>query len=691
MARLHPANLDGLTPTRGEEQVFAHLKRMLAPDAEHWVWYEPLVAGKRGRRTPDFVILGPAHGVVVLEVKDWSEPSVVRGDAADVWVRDGEGERRETHPEKQAREASYAVRDALSRVPQLKHEAGEHEGQLVLPVNYGVAFPHMTRRDVARLAKRGVPIHPDKCLTREDLERQDDEGARRLLAGLKRLCDVCFPFELDDALRNRVRTTIEPQTHFFDLREETVGDAAHAEVSVASTPVTRVPLPEFAGFFLDDKQERMARLLASPRTLVYGPAGSGKTIFLVARAHYWLDQKPDARVLFTCYNSSLASHLRSVFAVKGIAPDGERLTVRHYHELCGAILGMADIHERSPEFYATLEPKVLQEMARREDTPVFDCILVDEGQDFTRRMMEVLVRLSAEGGEITVVCDPAQDIYGRWSVDNLAPMRDHATEHLVDCYRNTAPIFALALAVLSETTREAMGLNRLGLTRPEDMKRFGPPPELLPLEGLDDLITLIHGITQEFDARGTSLGDLAILYPDRKAIPNFAGRLKHSRWQSAADPRFVRATEDVVEDPADAAFGTLMPDTERDLGVEPEPAHFADALERELRGRGIPVEWVTRDFASKAAYDISRARLTLSTVHSAKGMDFHTVILLGAESLAVKAGRDRDRAAALLFTGATRARERLVIPYFVDRGWVPELRERLREIAEDPHLRGERG
>ncbi len=464
MARLHPANLDGLTPTRGEEQVFAHLKRMLAPDDEHWVWYEPLVAGKRGRRTPDFVILGPAHGVVVLEVKDWSAPSVVRGESTDIWVREGENERRETHPEKQAREASYAVRDALSRVPQLKHETGEHEGQLVLPVNYGVAFPHMTRRDVARLAKRGVPIHPDKCLTREDLERQDEEGTRRLLAGLKRLCDVCFPFELDDALRNRVRTAIEPQTHFFDLREEGAGDAEHAAAvgaaraglipdttGAAETPptggaqVTRVPLPEFAGFFLDDKQERMARQLASPRTLVYGPAGSGKTIFLVARAHYWLDQKPDARVLFTCYNASLASHLRSVFAVKGIAPDGERLTVRHYHELCGAILGMADIHERSPEFYATLEPKVLQELVRREDTPVFDCILVDEGQDFTRRMMEVLVRLSAEGGEITVVCDPAQDIYGRWSVDNLAPMRDHATEHLVDCYRNTAPIFALAL------------------------------------------------------------------------------------------------------------------------------------------------------------------------------------------------------------------------------------------------------
>ena len=682
MAHLFPESLDGLTPTRGEEIVFAHLKRTLTPDGAHWAWYEPLVAGRQSRRRPDFVILGPEYGVVVLEVKDWSAASVLRGDAADVWLRAGEGERRETHPEKQAREASFVVRDALARVPQLQHASGEFAGRLVFPVNYGVALPHVSRRELERLVARGVPFHPDKCLTREDLERQDEEGTRRLKAGLKRLCDICFSFALDDALRNRVRAAIEPQTHFFDLREEEPAAAAGA------TQVTRVPLPEFAGFFLDAKQERIARQLASPRTLVYGPAGSGKTIFLVARAHYWLDQKPDARVLFTCYNASLASHLRSVFAVKGIVPDGERLTVRHYHDLCGAILGMEDIHERRPEFYTALEPKVLQEMARRDDIPVFDCILVDEGQDFTRRMMEVLVRLSAEGGEITVVCDPAQDIYGRWSVDNLAPLRAHETEHLVDCYRNTAPIFALALAVLSGETREAMGLERLGLTRPEDMRRFGPLPELVPLEGRDDLVALIHGVVREFDGSGRSLGDLAILYPDRHAIPNFAGRLAHSRWASAADPRFLQAPEEEPGDPADAGFGTLMPDTERDQGAEPEPAHFADALERELRGRGIPVEWVTRDFASKAAYDISRARLTLSTVHSAKGMDFHTVILLGAESLGVRQGRDRDRAAALLFTGATRARERLVIPYFTDRGWVSELRERLREIAEDPHLRG---
>ena len=122
---------------------------------------------------------------------------------------------------------------------------------------------------------------------------------------------------------------------------------------------------------------------------------------------------------------------------RGIPPDGERLTVRHYHDVCSMILGMDNIHERSADFYAGLEPKVLQELLNREDLTGYDLILVDEGQDFTRRMIEVLVRLSASGGEITVVSDPAQDIYGRWSEDTLAPLGQPAVERLVDCYQGS--------------------------------------------------------------------------------------------------------------------------------------------------------------------------------------------------------------------------------------------------------------
>ena len=453
----------------------------------------------------------------------------------------------------------------------------------------------------------------------------------------------------------------QERIHFWDLREPPVSGGRPG-----------------SGFWLDRKQERMARELASPRTVVIGPAGSGKTVFLVARAEYWLDRHPQARVLFTCYNASLAAYLRKLFSARGFAADDGRLTVRHYHDLCGRFLGLSDIHEQSPDFYAALEPRLLRELMDREDLEVYDCILVDEGQDFTRRMIEVLVRWNAPGGEITLVCDPAQDVYGRWHRDNAGPLRDPAFEHLVDCYRNTAPIFALAMDVLTPQTRREWGLARLEMTRPEDLDRQGPAPSLERFSSLDELADRIVSVAREFGELGLPLSDLAVLYTDRRAILDFDTLLLASEWEAAGDPRFsdVAVDEELIAE-RDVVSGTLHFASDRDDVPVLARAHFAEALERELKKRGLPAEWVSRDFASKSSFDVSRARLSISTIHSAKGMDFHTVILIGAESLPVRAGRSREKAEALLFTGITRARERLILPYFQDIGWVPELRQRL--------------
>jgi superfamily I DNA/RNA helicase len=581
----------------------------------------------------------------------------------------GDGETiRKPHPEHQAREIAFAVRDRLeTRLP-----ASEDAP----PVGWGVVFTGMSRRDLDELKRRGVPFRSEAVVSLDDIEGAE-AGKTPLLQTLRRLREAPFRGELEPRTRERMRAVIEPQLHFQDLRDDTLAPGPSAAPPRKPAVDTEEKLP---GFWLDRKQERMARELASPQTLIYGPAGSGKTVFLVARAQYWLDQKPDARVLFTCYNASLASHLRRLFSRRNMLADGKRLTVLHYHDLCGTLLGVDDIHERSPEFYASLEPKVLQTLGRDDTTAGFDLILVDEGQDFTRRMVEVLARLVMGGGEITIVCDPAQDIYGRWDIGNLAPLGRHDVEQLVDCYRNTAPIFALALSVLSPEVRAAMGLSRLELTRPEDLDHEGPVPELRELAGLEDLMALTGDVAAGLENEGVPLSQLALLYPDRRAIPGFGELLRAAGWRAARDLRFQ--SEPPEEEPREPAMGTLHPQSDRDDVPVSDRPHFAQVLEQELCARGMPAEWMARDFASKAAYDITKPRLTLSTVHSAKGMDFHTVILLGSESLTVKPGRDGNRAASLLFTGITRARERLVMPYFADEGWVPEIRSRLGEIEE---------
>ena len=61
------------TATAGERKVFAALREHLPED--YLVYYDIRI----GDRYPDFTVIGPDLGVVVLEVKDWRLKSIVGG------------------------------------------------------------------------------------------------------------------------------------------------------------------------------------------------------------------------------------------------------------------------------------------------------------------------------------------------------------------------------------------------------------------------------------------------------------------------------------------------------------------------------------------------------------------------------------------------------------------------------------
>jgi hypothetical protein len=67
MAIMMPAFLpSNPRPTQGEVTLYKILESNLTDD--FWVWYEPVVGGKY----PDFIVLSPNLGLIILEVKDWS-------------------------------------------------------------------------------------------------------------------------------------------------------------------------------------------------------------------------------------------------------------------------------------------------------------------------------------------------------------------------------------------------------------------------------------------------------------------------------------------------------------------------------------------------------------------------------------------------------------------------------------------
>jgi len=64
----------------------------------------------------------------------------------------------------------------------------------------------------------------------------------------------------------------------------------------------------------------------------------------------------------------------------------------------------------------------------------------------------------------------------------------------------------------------------------------------------------------------------------------------------------------------------------------------------------------------KKTTSILTDRVTISTIHSAKGLDYSVVFLLGLDYLTPK-GWIEDQIANLTYVGITRARYRLIIPY----------------------------
>ena len=91
-------------------------------------------------------------------------------------------------------------------------------------------------------------------------------------------------------------------------------------------------------------------------------------------------------------------------------------------------------------------------------------------------------------------------------------------------------------------------------------------------------------------------------------------------------------------------------------------APLPDQLEEELAAKGIMSKWASENYRSKRTYDITTNSVTISTIHSAKGMDFSYVFLLGLDFLEPKGWTD-EQIHKLVYVGLTRARYQLCIPY----------------------------
>lgn len=176
------------------------------------------------------------------------------------------------------------------------------------------------------------------------------------------------------------------------------------------------------------------RLEFSPyRLRVIGTAGSGKT--QLALAEYAAAIDAGLRPLYVCYNRPLADHIQR------LVPEGGRVAT--VHMLFDAFMreqgGVPDY--RSSSVFADME----QALANVE-LPLswqYDVVIIDEGQDFSDKWRDIVLRMIKPEGRAIWLEDPMQNLYGRAPVDLPGWVSLHAQTN----YRNPRQIIEMLSSI----------------------------------------------------------------------------------------------------------------------------------------------------------------------------------------------------------------------------------------------------
>ncbi len=361
-------------------------------------YFRPHLNGLR----PDVVLMHEHKGVVSLRLSDFSD-SARR--AVEDWQRKPAGARIQDLEIRRAFDGLVADHAAISRL------LGQ-TGNAASPIQSVVVLANATAEDVSTL---DGAWRREAELAAKDIPHLKFRGntSTHALISLDAILKTGIPDEVlripadspfsPDSARRLERWMTEP--HLMAVQRNPL------ELNAAQTRLSRERTP-------------------SGRRRIQGPAGSGKSLVLAARAATLAAEGKS--VLILSFNKTLWHYLYNLFArhLRTLV-DGDKdeynaaffnCQFNHFHGY------LRDVCEETAESEARYKSLFAQKkngppptdeivkLARRvlsQTGPRYDAIMVDEGQDWDANWVPILQESIRPGGELLVAEDVTQDIYSR--------------------------------------------------------------------------------------------------------------------------------------------------------------------------------------------------------------------------------------------------------------------------------------
>ncbi|MFD1175354.1 nuclease-related domain-containing protein [Paenibacillus puldeungensis] len=174
------------------------------------IFYEPLIGDVR----PDIVLFSQFHGVVIIEVKDWTSQTV-KSLAPDHWVINTQmGEKIVPSPLKQVSEYSFKLINYFSTHKELVHSGGNNQGKLIFPVGYLCFFSRLSADEMDSI--KITSVIPKRFL----LNRQDLNGGYLIERIVRVITDLFTIDPLSKEASNKVKLLLYPEYQVQDNSQQ---------------------------------------------------------------------------------------------------------------------------------------------------------------------------------------------------------------------------------------------------------------------------------------------------------------------------------------------------------------------------------------------------------------------------------------------------------------------------------------
>ena len=596
MANIYPSlYLKHVKMTPGEREFSARLLKNLEDD--YTVWFDIPIGRKQLR--PDFVILHPGRGILILEVKDWKLETIRNIDRKTVELLTPRGIQHTLNPLEQARLYAIEIKERLEKDPFLvEHDNPKYKGRLIFPWGYGIVLTNIPRQQIE---STGIDqaIDPSHVICKDEMTAhvKADEFQQRLWE----MFHYCYGSLLAISHIDRIRWHLFPEIRIesgslFEEKTDPSAQINQAENNIADS------IPDLIKV-MDREQEKFARDLGDGHRMIHGVAGSGKTLILAQRAVQLGEADLPHPVLVLCYNKTLAFKLKELLVAKGA---GNNVHVRHFHGWCGDMCALYQLdlaNDNRPIYEQQVEAMILGAEKEKIPRSQYSSILIDEGHDFEAEWFKLIVyMLDPVTDSLLLVYDDVQSIYRRKKPKSWASVGINVpgkrSKILKLNYRNTAEAINFAYGFVSDFLDSTKSSETTPIVEPEQGLRHGKTPLIKEFSCFSEEIHFLSEQFSDLSKSGTPLSSIAVLC------------------------RFNQQVDQVC---------------------------------RELRKRGIEARSTLND---KSRSDAVR----VLTMHSSKGLEFHTVAIPDIGCMPCKDADVADEA-RVLYVAMTRAIEQLFLTF----------------------------